>query len=219
MNLVHSSKRMNLEAWKTTEYNEGGCWQNLLFGGEQIALQLVGVSLSNAKIKQPFHEYKHRGFTTRCKPVGTSNNRKDRFYFARKHLKRPHEFWNQILRTDETKINLNQNHGGRKVWRRKWRVGHPKQQIMCGGHIMGWAHWCLLMMWPPEESGWILRRIGLYSLFISSQIQNNDHKLRKQVKAKSAFHLLKAERITNKQRVKVAVVTAWQSISSELSQN
>ena len=43
----------------------------------------------------------------------TSNVRLD---FARKHIEKPPTFWNQILWTDETKINLHHNDGKRKVW-------------------------------------------------------------------------------------------------------
>ncbi len=77
-----------------------------------------GTSLSKSTIKRCLHECKHRGFTTRCKPLVTFKHRKARLNFPRKHLKKPPMFWNKIIWTDETKISLYQTDGKRKVWRK-----------------------------------------------------------------------------------------------------
>ena len=82
-------------------------------------LQEVGVSVSKSTIKRRLHQRKYRGFITRCKPLVSLKNRKARLEFAKKHLKEPVQFWNNILWTDETKINLHQNDGKRRVWRRE----------------------------------------------------------------------------------------------------
>ena len=106
-------------------------------------LEKVGVSLSKSTIKRRLHECKYRGFTTRCKPLVTFKNRKARLDFARKHLKKPPMFWNKILWTDETKINLYQNDGKRKVWQKKGTAHDPKYTTSCvkhgGGSVMAWA--------------------------------------------------------------------------------
>ena len=65
-------------------------------------LQEVGVSVSKSTIKRRLHESKYRGFTTRCKPLISLKNRKARLDFAKKLLKKPAQFWNSILWTDET---------------------------------------------------------------------------------------------------------------------
>ena len=67
-------------------------------------LQEVGVSLAKSTIKRRLHKSKYRGFTTRCKPFISLKNRKARLEFARRHLKKPAQFWTSILWTDETKI-------------------------------------------------------------------------------------------------------------------
>ncbi len=69
----------------------------------------------------------YRGFNTRCN--------KARFYFAKKHLKKL-EFW-----VDETKINLYQNDGKTKVWRRLG-TDHEAYNIICEtwwSSVMAWA--------------------------------------------------------------------------------
>ena len=65
------------------------------------------------------HEFwssiKYRGSSTRCKPFISLKNRKARLEFVRKHT---YKETSPVLWTDKTKINLYQNDGRRKVWRR-----------------------------------------------------------------------------------------------------
>ncbi len=55
----------------------------------------------------------------------------------------PSQFWNNILWTDETKINLYQSDGKRRVWRRKGTAHDPKHTTSSvkhgGGSVMAWA--------------------------------------------------------------------------------
>ncbi|KAG2464610.1 TCB1 transposase, partial [Polypterus senegalus] len=106
-------------------------------------LQWVGVSISKSTIKRRLHERKYRGCTARCKPLISLKNRKARLDFAKEHLKKPAQFWKNILRTDETKINLKQNDGKKKVWRRRGTAHYPKHTTSSVKHakasVMAWA--------------------------------------------------------------------------------
>ena len=68
-------------------------------------LKEVAVCVSKSTIKRRLHQSEYRGFTTRCKPLVSLKNRKARSEFAKQYLKRPSQFWNHILCTDETKID------------------------------------------------------------------------------------------------------------------
>ena len=106
-------------------------------------LQEVGVCVSKSTIKRRLHQSEYRGFTTRCKPLVSLKNRKARLEFAKQHPKKPSQFWNNILWTDETKINLYQSDGKRRVWRRKGTAHDPKHTTSSvkhgGGSVMAWA--------------------------------------------------------------------------------
>ncbi len=106
-------------------------------------LQEVGVCVSKSTIKRRLHQSEYRGFTTRCKPLVSLKNRKARLEFAKRHLKKASQFWNNILWTDETKINLYQSDGKRRVWRRKGTAHDPKHTTSSvkngGGSVMAWA--------------------------------------------------------------------------------
>ncbi len=61
---------------------------------------------------------------------------------ARRIGDEPQKFWDKVLWTDETKINLYQSDGKAKVWRKKDLLMIPNIQAHLkhsGGNIMAWA--------------------------------------------------------------------------------
>jgi hypothetical protein len=76
--------------------------------------------------------------SSRCKTIW-----KTRLEFSKQHLKKPVQFWNNILWTDETKINLHQNDGKRRAWRREGTAHDSKHTTSSVKHgecsVMAWA--------------------------------------------------------------------------------
>ena len=64
------------------------------------------MKVSVSTVRRRLHEQKYRGYTRRCKPLISKKNRKARLDFAKKYRDEPHKFWDKVLWTDETKINI-----------------------------------------------------------------------------------------------------------------
>lgn len=84
-----------------------------------------------------------RARMARKKPLISKRNQRRRLAFARKHIKKPISFWNSILWSDESKINLFGADGANKVWRRPNEALKPRNLIPTvkhgGGSIMVWG--------------------------------------------------------------------------------
>ncbi len=140
---------------------------------EKNTLQEVGVLLSKSTLKRRFPERKYKGFcATRCK--------QGQIRLCQKNISK------SILWTDEIKINLCQNDGKKKVWRKLGTAHDPKHtttSVKHGGavwwHEHAWlpvalGHWCFVMIWQrTEAAGRILKSIGIYT----AQFQSNGAKL------------------------------------------
>ncbi len=96
---------------------------------EKNTLQEADVST----IKRRLHQSKYRGFTTIYKQGQIRLCQKN-------YLKKPDHFWKSILWTAEIKINLYQNDGKKKVWRRLGTAHDPKHTTSSVKHG---AVWCM----------------------------------------------------------------------------
>ncbi len=120
--------RRILPWWRKTPFTTVGQIKN--------TLQEVGVCVSKSQSREDFTRVNTEG-SPQDVTIGEPQNRKARLEFAKRHLKKPSQFWNNILWTDEIKINLYQSDGKRRVWRRK-----------------GTAHDPNVMQWQWPESDW-----------------------------------------------------------------
>ncbi|CAJ0938076.1 unnamed protein product, partial [Ranitomeya imitator] len=195
----------------------------------QNTLSEVGVSVSKSTVKRRLHDSKYKGFTSRCKPFINTKNRQARVKFAEKHLKKPAQFWKSILWTDETKINLYQNDGKKKVWRRKGTAHDPRHTTSSvkhgGGNIQPNAakligrRFIVQMDNDPKHTAKATQEFMSAKKWNILQWPSQSPDLNP---IEHAFHLLKSrlktERPTNKQDLKAAAVKAWQSIKKEETQ-
>ena len=120
-----------------------------------------GMSLSQSTIQRRLHEYKYRGFITRCKPLVTIENRE-----ARKHPKRMPavlgqdslDRWNQDVPEWWEEKSMIRDPNDPKP---PLHLSNTAEAVLWRGHVwlpMELGHWCLLMMWLLKEAvGWRLK--------------------------------------------------------------
>ena len=59
-------------------------------------LHRAGVKVSQSTVQRRLREQQYRGYTTRCKPLISSKNRKVRLQFAKKYRNEAQKFWNKV---------------------------------------------------------------------------------------------------------------------------
>lgn len=81
--------------------------------------------------------------TVRKKPFISQVNKKKRMDYAKKHLNKGEEFWNQIIFSDESKFNIHGSDSRQKVWRNpntELQVQNLKGTVKHGGgNVMVWG--------------------------------------------------------------------------------
>lgn len=86
-------------------------------------------------------------------------------------FKKPVQFWNNIRRTDETKINLYQNDEKRNIWRREGTAHDQKYTTSSLKHGGSMVPLYVLMLQLIKAAEGILKCIGLH--IFSAQVQLN----------------------------------------------
>ncbi|GFT64804.1 transposable element Tcb2 transposase [Trichonephila clavipes] len=79
----------------------------------------------------------------RRKPFVSKVNRKKRIDFAKENEKQDRNYWNSVIFSDESKLNIHGSDGHQKVWRQANAALEPKNMRgtvkHCGGSIMVWG--------------------------------------------------------------------------------
>ncbi|GFY28069.1 transposable element Tc1 transposase [Trichonephila clavipes] len=75
-------------------------------------------------------------------PLIGKRNRVKRLKFAKEHILKPQQFWNEVIFRDESKFNIFSSDGRRMVWRKPNTSHHPKHTTTVkhgGGSMMVWG--------------------------------------------------------------------------------
>ena len=80
--------------------------------------EMCGVNISAATIRRALHRANLHGRRPRRKPLLQPRRKTARLEFARKYIEKSSTFWDTILWSDETKMNLFGSDGVQHVWRR-----------------------------------------------------------------------------------------------------
>ncbi len=103
----------------------------------------TGVTISRDTILRTLQRNGMHGCRPRKKPLLKPRHKKARLEFARAHADKDEDYWDSILWSDETKINLFETDGFKTVWR---RIGEEyKEKCMVptvkhgGGSVLLWG--------------------------------------------------------------------------------
>ncbi|KAK3540816.1 hypothetical protein QTP86_001959 [Hemibagrus guttatus] len=106
-------------------------------------LQRAGTKVTKATISNTLRRQGLKSCSARRVPLLKSVHVRARLKFAREHLDDPEEDWENVIWSDETKIELFGKNSTCRVWRRKNAELHPKNTIPTvkhgGGNIMLWG--------------------------------------------------------------------------------
>ncbi|KAK3548406.1 hypothetical protein QTP70_012648 [Hemibagrus guttatus] len=106
-------------------------------------LQRAGTKVTKATISNTLHRQGLKSCSARRVPLLKPVHVRARLKFAREHLDDPEEDWENVIWSDETKIELFGKNSTCRVWRRKNAGLHPKNTIPTvkhgGGNIMLWG--------------------------------------------------------------------------------
>src|SRR4029434_6471840 len=87
-------------------------------------------------IQRTLHKEQLYGRVMRKKPFLHTRHNHARLRYAKAHLNKPHSFWNKVLWTDETKIELFGHNKRRYAWRQKNTSFQEKLGKIWWGAIM-----------------------------------------------------------------------------------
>uniref|UniRef100_A0A8C5QS12 Transposase n=1 Tax=Leptobrachium leishanense TaxID=445787 RepID=A0A8C5QS12_9ANUR len=103
----------------------------------------VGTEVSAQTIRRTLRNEGLHARTPRRTPLLSPKNKKSRLQYAKSHVDKPQKFWDSVLWTDETKLELFGPMHQRYVWRRKNKAYEEKNTLPTvkhgGGSIMLWG--------------------------------------------------------------------------------
>ncbi len=103
----------------------------------------TGVTISHDTIRRTLQRNGMHGCHPRKKPLLKPRHKKARLEFARAHADKDEDYWDSILWSDETKINVFGTDGFKTVWRRKGEEYKEKCMVPTvkhgGGSVLMWG--------------------------------------------------------------------------------
>ncbi len=103
----------------------------------------TGVTISHDTIRRTLQRNGMHGCHPRKKPLLKPRHKKAHLEFARAHADKDEDYWDSILWSDETKINVFGTDGFKTVWRRKGEEYKEKCMVPTvkhgGGSVLVWG--------------------------------------------------------------------------------
>ncbi|GFW47589.1 transposable element Tc1 transposase [Trichonephila clavipes] len=106
----------------------------------------LGRSVSAETVRRVLRKASYNGRVARKKLLIGKRNRVKRLKFAKEHILKPQQFWNEVIFSDESKFNIFGSDGRRMVSRKPNTSHYPKHTIPTvkhvkhgGGSVMVWG--------------------------------------------------------------------------------
>jgi transposase len=108
-----------------------------------LVAERTGNAPSSQTIRNALHELNFRSFEARRIPLLTKKNMQERLKMAKAWILKLLSFWDHVIFSDETKINMVSSDGRTPVWRRPGEVLNANTCVFTvkhgGGSIMAWG--------------------------------------------------------------------------------
>lgn len=109
----------------------------------QMLQQASGKKVSSQTVRRVLWQHGYCGRIPRKRPYVSKKNRAARLAFAKEHQDKPQTFWNTVIWSDETKINLFGSDGIQTVWRKANTADNVENTLPTvkhgGGSIKLWG--------------------------------------------------------------------------------
>ncbi|GFX23802.1 transposable element Tcb1 transposase [Trichonephila clavipes] len=192
----------------------------------------LGRSVSAETVRRVLRKAGYNGRVARKKPLIGMRNRVKRLTFAKEHILKPQQFWNEVIFSDERKFNIFGSDGRRMVWRKPNTSYHPKHTFPTvkhgGGSVMVWGcmavsgvgklvfidgimHKMVYLTILQNNLKESADKLGLGSNFIFQQ--DNDPKHTAFVRA------VQKHPITSKEQLKSVLQEEWLNIAPETTRH
>ncbi|GFU38727.1 transposable element Tc1 transposase [Trichonephila clavipes] len=176
----------------------------------------LGRSVSAETVRRVLRKAGYNGRVARKKPLIGKRNRVKRLKFAKEHILKPQQFWNDVIFSDESKFNIFGSDGRRMVSRKPNTSHHPKHTIPTVKHGGG----SVMQDNDPKHTAFVVEEWLLYhcrnqlnTLPQSPDLNVIDHLW---------SHLERAvqkHQITSKEQLKSVLQEEWLNIAPETTRH